>query len=368
MDLPTQFQTFLSNIEPTDYQRDEFIRGHRTLRQRLDADADLEPYIITHFLQGSYRRSTAIRPRAGKKSDVDVVVVTNLNEAHYTPHDALELFQPFMERHYPEKWKFNGRSIGIELSYVELDLVVTSAPSARQAEVFKSFAFDIFESEEQLDSAQGAVAFKSYFAKAASEPWRSEPLLIPDRDAREWQRTHPLETIRWTTDKNQALNKQFVRIVKALKWWRRQHDAPKYPKGYPIEHLVGDACPEHVGSIAEGVTRTLETLRDGLWSYAQRGEVPVVPARGVPEVNVLSRLTPEDFVAFFDLIDDAATTARQAYDEPNPHESALLWRSLFGNRFPLPPVSGGTNGGGSTTGGFTERTSSGSGTERGRFA
>ncbi|UQN10196.1 hypothetical protein [Deinococcus sp. QL22] len=365
MELPTQFQTFLSNIEPTDYQRDEFIRGHRTLRERLDADEGLKPYIITHFLQGSYRRSTAIRPRSGKKSDVDVVVVTNLDNSRYDPHQALELFQTFMERHYPGKWKFNGRSIGITLSYVELDLVVTSAPSAQQAEIFKSSAFDIFESEEDLASAQGA--FKSYFAKAISEPWRSEALLIPDRDAQEWQRTHPLETLRWTTNRNQILGGQFVRIVKALKWWRRQHDAPKYPKGYPIEHMVGDACPETVGSIAEGVTRSLENLRDILLNPVQEGRVPFVPARGVPEMNVLSRLTVEDFIAFFNLVDDAASIARQALDARDPYESALLWRSLFGTKFPLPPVSGSTNGGGKI-GGFSERNSSGSGTERGRFA
>lgn len=367
MELPTQFQAFLSSIEPTDYQRDEFIRGHRTLRERLDADEGLRPYTITHFLQGSYRRSTAIRPRSGKKSDVDVVVVTNLDSSHYDPHEALELFRPFMDRHYPGKWEFNGRSIGITLSYVELDLVVTSAPSARQAEVFKSLAFDIFETEEDLASDQGAQAFRSYFAKAASEPWRSEPLLIPDRDAQEWQRTHPLETLRWTTDRNQALGGQFVRIVKALKWWRRQHDAPKYPKGYPIEHLVGDACPKSVSSIAEGVTLTLENLRDILRPHAQGGRVPFVPARGVPEMNVLSRLTSEDFVAFFDLVDDAASVARHALDARDPQESALLWRSLFGTKFPSPPTSGGNNGGGKT-GGFSERTSSGSGTERGRFA
>ena len=125
MDLQPQFQEFLSNIEPTQAQRDEFMRGHRTLRARLDADESLKPRIITHFLQGSYKRSTAIRPRGGKKSDVDVVVVTNLASAAYDPHTAMNLFVPFLSRHYPGKWEFNGRSIGITLSYVELDLVLT---------------------------------------------------------------------------------------------------------------------------------------------------------------------------------------------------------------------------------------------------
>ena len=245
--------------------------------------------------------------------------------------------------------------------------MTSSAPSAQQAEVFKSLAFDVFEIEEDLASDVGAQGFRSYFAKADREPWRSEPLLIPDRDARGWQRTHPLETIRWTTLKNQETNGLFVRVVKALKWWRRQHDQPKYPKGYPIEHLVGDACPIGVQSVAEGVTRSLEHLRDTLRPSAQLRRVPVVAARGVPELNVLHRLTVEDFLAFYDLVEDAATIARRALDSKDALESGRLWQVLFGTKFPLPPVTGGTSGGGKT-GGFTERTNSGSGTERGRFA
>ena len=44
------------------------------------ADEDLKDIIVTTFLQGSYRRSTAVRPKQGKRSDVDIVVVTKLDK------------------------------------------------------------------------------------------------------------------------------------------------------------------------------------------------------------------------------------------------------------------------------------------------
>jgi len=74
--------------------------------------------LVSDFLQGSYRRYTAVRPKDGKRADVDIVVVTNLDEQKHTPQQAMNLFKPFLDQHYTAKWHFQGRSIGIELSYV----------------------------------------------------------------------------------------------------------------------------------------------------------------------------------------------------------------------------------------------------------
>lgn len=52
-----------------------------------------------------------------------------------------------------------------------------------------------------------------------------EPLYIPDRDADSWEKTHPLEQISWTQQKNARCNGHYVNIVKCLKWWRKE----KYP-------------------------------------------------------------------------------------------------------------------------------------------
>lgn len=57
-------------------------------------------------------------------------------------------------------------------------------------------------------------------------------------------------------------NGHYVNVVKAIKWWRRLNAAPPYPKGYPLEHLIGISCPDGIASVAEGVVRTLEDIRD----------------------------------------------------------------------------------------------------------
>src|SRR6267378_3039226 len=75
MELPTYFSDFLAEIRPTKNQRNELKTGHTTLRNRLLQDEELAKIIVSTFLQGSYRRATAIRPHEGKRSDVDLDLV-----------------------------------------------------------------------------------------------------------------------------------------------------------------------------------------------------------------------------------------------------------------------------------------------------
>ena len=127
--MVTYFNDFLKNIRLTDNQVNELKSAHTTLRNRLMADEDLKDIIVTTFLQGSYRRSTAVRPKQGKRSDVDIVVVTKLDKEEVTPEKALNVFEPFLEKYYEGKYRKQGRSWGIEMTHVDLDVVPTSAPS-----------------------------------------------------------------------------------------------------------------------------------------------------------------------------------------------------------------------------------------------
>ncbi|MFV0929279.1 SMODS domain-containing nucleotidyltransferase [Pseudomonas palmensis] len=122
MELKPQFTEFLAGIRPTIRQQEDWKVGSKTLRNRLEADEKLKHIVVATFLQGSVRRSTAVRPLGEKRPDVDVVVVTNLDYNRLTPKEAMDLFEPFLERYYKGKWRPQGRSFGIELSYVDLDL------------------------------------------------------------------------------------------------------------------------------------------------------------------------------------------------------------------------------------------------------
>lgn len=115
--MVTYFNDFLKNIRLTDNQVNELKSAHTTLRNRLMADEDLKDIIVTTFLQGSYRRSTAVRPKQGKRSDVDIVVVTKLDKEEVTREEALNVFEPFLEKYYEGKYRKQGRSWGIEMTH-----------------------------------------------------------------------------------------------------------------------------------------------------------------------------------------------------------------------------------------------------------
>ena len=360
MELNSYFNDLLSDIRPTQAQRKNLQDAHRHLKERLEHDEDLNPKIVTVFLQGSYRRSTATRPQGDDKLDVDMVVVTRLPHDEYpNPEDAMDAFVPFLEKHYKGKWEKKGRSLGIEMSDVKIDLVIASAPSEEEtytSDFIQGYLTldDIFD--KQTQNSDGTQSLSDMHGDEAK--WKSEPLYIPDREAQQWQRTHPLEQIRWTTGKNRRTNGHYVNIVRLVKWWwRTKYPELKYPKGYPLEHIVGDCCPDGMTSIAEGFTLTLEEMHRRFETYAFTSRVPFLSDRGVPEHNVLKRLSPTEFAAFHGGMGEAAKTARDALNEQDASKSANLWRDLFGSKFPSPPPSGSSGAtAGAATGGYTQRT------------
>ena len=160
-------------------------------------------------------------------------------------------------------------------------------------------------------------------------------LYIPDRDADCWVETNPLEQIQWTRDKNKATSGHYVNVVKALKWWRicKLPDL-KHPKGYPIEHMIGECCPDGITSVTEGIVQTLdEIVRRYVWNRNIK-TTPVLSDHGVPTHNVWKRVSNEDFVTFYDAVKKALDTANKAKNAELLSEQLQLWQSLFDSEFP----------------------------------
>ena len=348
MKLPTYFTEFLQQIRPTENQRNDCKTGHKTLRKRLDGDAGLKPILVSTFLQGSYRRATAVRPKGDAGLDVDIITVTRLSRCDYRdPDKAMDLFVPFLDEHYKGKYQRQGRSFGIELSYVNLDLVITSAPSEAEEEVYESKAV---RTDETLEDVNDWLLVKSWVPQSerinsqadllmrkailSDEEWKTEPLWIPNRDAGDWERTHPLEQIKWTWAKNANCDKHYVNAVKAIKWWQRVHHEDDRSKGYPLEHLIGACCPDDIKSVAEGVTLALEAIVTNYSVHALLKQVPCLPDHGVPEHNVLNRVSGEEFADFYEHAEEAAKIAREALDTDDKEKSIEKWRELFGSKFP----------------------------------
>lgn len=362
--VPSYFKDFLSNIRLSDNQVNDLKTGHTTLRERLKEDETLSKIIVSTFLQGSYRRSTAVKPKNGNKSDVDIIVVTKLDSEEYSPKEALNLFVPFLEKYYKGKYRIQGRSLGISLSYVDLDIVPTSASSESETGVLQDRAiiseYTIEDFQQNLFAESLSKSEYNIFCESESETqWKSEPILIPDRIANEWEKTHPLEQIRWTVEKNKNCNKHYINVVKALKWWRKiQYLDIKHPKSYPLEHFIGDCCPDNINSIAEGVVLTLENI---VSKYPNK---PYLSDRGVPEHDVFAKITDDEYSCFYSTVCDAAKIAREAFDYEDLYDSVCKWRELFGNEFPSAPEKTRSN----STGGFSVRSEKSVSVPEGRFA
>lgn len=361
MEPSTDFKEFMQEIRPTPNQTEGLQTGHTTLRERLSADEDLKKCFVSDFLQGSYKRSTAIRPKGDRRSDVDIVVVTKLSEEEFTPAKAMELFKPFLDKYYKDKWRQQGRSFGIEMKYVELDLVLTSAPSEAELGILRA---DAVTSDDYLEEAKDWRLHRSWVAldsryrsdarmllaeAKAQDEWKAQPLHIPDRDANKWEPTHPLAQIAWTRDKNARTDGHFVNVVKAIKWWRvEKHAEPKHPKGFPLERLIGECCPDGITGIGDGVAKTLEKIVSQYALIVQAGGKPSLPDYGVSTHDVFKRISAGDFKEFFSQTKDGAALARRALESQDRTESGNLWRELFGTKFPKPPEK---NGGGGGSGG-----------------
>ena len=273
-----------------------------------------------------------------------------MSHNEFSPKKAIDTFVPFAEKHYKGKYRIQGRSIGIELDKVDLDLVITAAPSEQEmgllmkSDSLKShFSLaedsnwrlnDFWVNPEYKDDSRYLEEIKK---SEVEDEWQIKPLLIPDQEANTWSETHPIEQMKFTRDKNKACTQNFIKVIQSVKWWHRNHKTiPKYPKGYPLEHILGFCSPNSMSNVANGLVETLESVVTKFKANINSKSVPVLTDHGVDQ-NVLSRLTFKDFEKFYNEISQAAKDAREALAEEDKSKSAQLWRKLLGDEFSLPP-------------------------------
>jgi len=360
MKLNTEFATFNNNIVLTDEEDDKLKNTYQTLKENLkeyEKNSDFKDLIIGDFVQGSYQRKTCLKQQEGKLPDIDVIIVTKMDEGEFDPAKlAQDKFIPFVKKYYDGQYQQQGRSIGVTLEEegVDLDIVITSDPKEAETgflneELFKSMGNSKDWDFDTLEKSMPGIAKMAHLSKSdsilnedvqLSEVGNVDPLRIPDKDANEWQNTNPMAQIFWAMKKNRICNYKYLPVVRATKWLRKSFsNFPKYPKGYPLEHIIGDNCPNTFSSVADGVVLTLKNILDNYKSHYDSNTVPYLKDRGVDE-NVLSRQLPEDFKKFYERISDAYNIAIEALESTDAHESSLLWRKLLGEEFPLIEPSG----------------------------
>lgn len=78
MSKESDFNKFLSNIEPSKTTKQYVSSIHNTLREYLSNCDEYKDKIAETFLTGSYAKHTCIRPSKNDgKPDVDIAVITN---------------------------------------------------------------------------------------------------------------------------------------------------------------------------------------------------------------------------------------------------------------------------------------------------
>jgi len=209
--LESQFNDFLSNIEPDAKAVKYAKKAHEPLRDYLSEDEEFREYFIDSFLYGSYRRHTAV----GDIKDVDIVILTNFSEKD-KPNDVLKKLKSALARYYkdPENPEYQRRSIRV------------------------NDPLPVSDTEMTLDIIPAIIVTDD-----------ESPLKVPDREAGKWVWTNPKGHIKHTSDLNEdeVSGGRFVPLVKIFKWWWKYQceenqpdvERPK-PKGFWLECLAAE--------------------------------------------------------------------------------------------------------------------------------
>ena len=295
-EIPSYFQRYLKNIQPSRSSRELAMQLHRTLRERLAADKDFQDWYAETFLYGSYRRNTAIK----QIKDVDLCVVLDIEPNDHDPTAVIARLRRVLERNgYTAKTALQRRSIRIDMSSTTLDVV------------------PVVEAEDG-----------SY--------------LIPDRVLKEWVPTHPKKHLESATTLNKDGNQRYVPFVKIVKaWYRYQRlgtERPK-PKGFTVEALVAQYQDADAPSYGEAFVNFLSNLDNACGSSLAKGTLPDVADPGVVGATLHLTFTTDEVKQFGKVVKASLEQARTALAAEGVTDSAVSWNVLFGSDFATTPAT-----------------------------
>jgi hypothetical protein len=301
--IQDQFQRFLSDIEPSATTKSNASSAHTSLRAHLEQHEAFSQYYVSTFLSGSYKRNTAIRPITASgvvtRPDIDIIAVTS-HILLDCQSEVLELLYSALEDKYGASClTLNRRSVHVETSLADMDVVPIIAPTGMEGTLY-----------------------------------------IPDRDLKQWLETNPPGHTTWTTEMNEKSGGRFKPQVKLNKWWRRENPTrSKKPKGFVLECIVAECMDLEETQYAELFVGTLETIVSRYQYYIMARIVPWITDPGVPTNSVTSKVSFEEFEAYYNKVKKHAEIGRRAINETDEEKALTLWQQIFGARFPVPVVA-----------------------------
>lgn len=293
MSKQKDFNSFLSNIEPSKTTVEYISSVQTNLRKYLKNHESYKDVHIDTFLSGSYAKHTSIRPVLGdKKRDVDIIVVTSYDSSNNSLTVLKELRDVLLEKKEYKSAVLQHHSVGIEMNGISIDVVPVIED----------------ENDETL-----------YY--------------IGDKETGEWTITDPKGHKSWSTDVNQQNNGCYKPLVKIFKWWHRFNcpENKKYPKGITLEKIVADNLGDYTQStecyLIETMQNIVSTYKE---DYVDKSINPVIedPSEKIEDNDLLTGYSIDDFSSFIFKIQEHL----ELLDEEGV--SNETWRKILGNDFP----------------------------------
>lgn len=154
------------------------------------------------------------------------------------------------------------------------------------------------------------------------------PRRLPSEGCDDWTLENPRAQIEAAQDKNRVCSGTYVRMVRLAKYWNKRPAVGGPLSSYHVEALVWH-------SLQPGNTFPV-ALCDFL-RYAHRTLSHSLPVTdpGRPEHRVEERMTDEDRRIADEEVETALRVAEAAIEEEDATVSAMRWRRLMGEAFPL---------------------------------
>ncbi|MDD5530694.1 MAG: hypothetical protein PHX21_11820 [bacterium] len=165
-------------------------------------------------------------------------------------------------------------------------------------------------------------------------------LWIPDK-LEGWDKTNPKGFISWCNDREKISGGYFKHIVKYLKWWR---SAIAPDKANVNSILLATLIGNHImngNSYAETLVNTMESLN--LWLQGCLS-TPEINNPSLDTENLARDWSQSDFDLFKKYFDLATKNSRAALNETDLTKSIELWRTVFGDNFPISADADNGNG------------------------
>ncbi|NEE04611.1 SMODS domain-containing nucleotidyltransferase [Phytoactinopolyspora halotolerans] len=276
----------------------------------LVADTEIGTMITSKFPQGSWPHKLIIKPTTNGDFDADFLLAMSHQE-NWRPTAYIDAVYNALHRHSTYSKQDHGRKCRcVWLKY---------AP------------------EEGIGCHLDIVPFITL---------PSGRRVIVNRDEDKWEpalgSTDPQGFTNWVRRRDELTNKQFRKVVRLMKYLKRERGSFNGVKSVVLTTLLGLQVTElnaiTPGRYSNTPTALVNIVEDlDRFLQAQGDTRPFLANPSDDGTDFHERWTDETYRNFRDRIHTIAADMRSAYDQTDPSKSAIAWQKLFGEKFD-PPV------------------------------